>query len=54
LALEDMRRGFFAERIYLGNRDLLPWRTIGYPEACYDCRDCLSKRARSAPTGRSA
>jgi hypothetical protein len=44
-----MRRDFFAEPIYLGNRGLVPSRMIGNPGARYDYRDWIVRQNKRFP-----
>lgn len=37
--LDNTMEGFFADPIYGGNRDMVSWKTIGFPGARYDYRD---------------
>ena len=46
--------GFFADPLYLGNRDLAGWKLIGFPGTRYDYRDVLANTARATRCRRSA
>ncbi len=41
--LQDTRKGFFADPVYGGNRDMAAWRMIGFPGARYDYRDWVER-----------
>jgi gluconate 2-dehydrogenase gamma chain len=43
LLLQNTIEGYFADPIYGGNRDLGPWRMIGFPGARYDLRPYVSR-----------
>lgn len=41
--LQNTVEGYFADPIYGGNRDMGPWRMIGFPGARYDLRPFVSR-----------
>jgi gluconate 2-dehydrogenase gamma chain len=43
LLLQNVIEGYFADPIYGGNRDMGPWRMIGFPGARYDLRAWVSR-----------
>ena len=43
LLLQNTIEGYFADPIYGGNRDISPWRMIGFPGARYDLRPWVSR-----------
>ncbi len=47
--LQDTRRGFFADPIYGGNRDMAAWKMIGFPGARYDYRDWVERHNERYP-----
>jgi gluconate 2-dehydrogenase gamma chain len=59
LLLQNVIEGYFADPIYGGNRDMGPWRMIGFPGARYDLRAWVSRYGEAYPlppvglTGRS-
>ena len=38
-----MQKGFFADPIYGGNRDMVAWKMIGFPGARYDYLDWVDR-----------
>lgn len=49
LLLKDTQRGFFADPIYGGNRDMAAWKMIGFPGARYDYRDWVDRHNERFP-----
>jgi gluconate 2-dehydrogenase gamma chain len=47
--LQDTRRGFFADPVYGGNRDMAAWKMIGFPGARYDYRDWIERHNERYP-----
>jgi gluconate 2-dehydrogenase gamma chain len=47
--LQDTRRGFFADPVYGGNRDMAAWKMIGFPGARYDYRDWVERHNERYP-----
>jgi gluconate 2-dehydrogenase gamma chain len=47
--LQDTRKGFFADPIYGGNRDMAAWKMIGFPGARYDYRDWVDRHNERVP-----
>lgn len=43
LLLQNTLEGYFADPIYGGNRDMGPWRMIGFPGARYDLRPWVGR-----------
>ena len=43
LLLQNSIEGYFADPIYGGNRDMGPWRMIGFPGARYDLRAFVTR-----------
>ena len=43
LLLQNTLEGYFADPIYGGNREMGPWRMIGFPGARYDLRPFVSR-----------
>ena len=43
LLLQNTIEGYFSDPIYGGNRDMGPWRMIGFPGARYDLRSFVSR-----------
>jgi gluconate 2-dehydrogenase gamma chain len=49
LLLQNSMEGYFADPIYGGNRDMGPWRMIGFPGARYDHRPFVSRYGEAYP-----
>jgi gluconate 2-dehydrogenase gamma chain len=49
LLLQNTLEGYFADPIYGGNRDMGPWRMIGFPGARYDQRPFVSRYGEPYP-----
>ena len=49
LLLQNTIEGYFADPIYGGNRDMAPWRMIGFPGARYNYRDFVSRHGEPYP-----
>ena len=49
MLLQNVIEGYFADPIYGGNRDLAPWRMIGFPGARYDYREWVPKHGQKFP-----
>jgi len=49
LLLQNTIEGYFADPIYGGNRDLAPWRMIGFPGARYDHRPFVARFGEAYP-----
>jgi gluconate 2-dehydrogenase gamma chain len=43
LILKDTQKGFLADPIYGGNKDMASWKMIGFPGAHYDYRDWIDR-----------
>jgi gluconate 2-dehydrogenase gamma chain len=43
LILKDTQRGFLADPIYGGNKDMASWKMIGFPGTHYDYRDWIDR-----------
>jgi gluconate 2-dehydrogenase gamma chain len=43
LILKDTQKGFLADPIYGGNKDMAAWKMIGFPGAHYDYRDWIDR-----------
>jgi len=43
LILTDTRKGFLADPIYGGNKDMAAWKMIGFPGTHYDYRDWIDR-----------
>lgn len=43
LILTDTRKGFLADPIYGGNKDMVAWKMIGFPGTHYDYRDWIGR-----------
>jgi gluconate 2-dehydrogenase gamma chain len=43
LILKDTQKGFLADPIYGGNKDMASWKMIGFPGARYDYRDWIDR-----------
>jgi gluconate 2-dehydrogenase gamma chain len=43
LILTDTRKGFLADPIYGGNKDMASWKMIGFPGTHYDYRDWIDR-----------
>ena len=43
LLLQNTIEGYFSDPIYGGNRDMGPWRMIGFPGARYDLRPFVGR-----------
>jgi len=49
LLLQNTIEGYFSDPIYGGNRDMGPWRMIGFPGARYDLRSWVSRFGEPYP-----
>ena len=49
LMLKDTQKGFFADPIYGGNKDMAAWKMIGFPGARYDYRDWVDRHNERYP-----
>jgi gluconate 2-dehydrogenase gamma chain len=49
LLLKDTQRGFFADPIYGGNKDMAAWKMIGFPGARYDYREWIERHNERFP-----
>ena len=49
LLLQNTIEGYFSDPIYGGNRDMGPWRMIGFPGARYDLRPWVSRYGEPYP-----
>jgi gluconate 2-dehydrogenase gamma chain len=49
LLLQNTLEGYFADPIYGGNRDMGPWRMIGFPGARYDQRAFVTRHGEPYP-----
>ena len=49
LLLQNTVEGFFADPIYGGNREMGPWRMIGFPGARYDYRPFVARFGEAYP-----
>jgi gluconate 2-dehydrogenase gamma chain len=47
--LQNTIEGYFSDPIYGGNRDLGPWRMIGFPGAHYDYREWVPRHGQRFP-----
>ncbi|HEY1721577.1 MAG TPA: gluconate 2-dehydrogenase subunit 3 family protein [Magnetospirillaceae bacterium] len=47
--VKDTQRGFFADPIYGGNKDMAAWKMIGFPGARYDYRDWIDRHNERYP-----
>ena len=47
--LKDIQKGFFADPIYGGNRDMVAWKMIGYPGARYNYLDWIDRHNERFP-----
>ena len=52
--VKDMQKGFFADPIYGGNRDMVAWKMIGFPGARYDYLDWVGRHNERYPCRPSA
>ena len=51
LLLRNTREGYFADPVYGGNRDMGPWKMIGFPGARADFTDFIDQQGRRYPYG---
>lgn len=49
LLLQNTIEGYFADPIYGGNREMAPWRMIGFPGARYDYRSFVGRFGEAYP-----
>lgn len=49
LLLQNTIEGYFSDPIYGGNRDMGPWRMIGFPGARYDHRNFVARHGEPYP-----
>ena len=49
LLLQNTLEGYFADPIYGGNRDMGPWRMIGFPGARYNLRPFVLRYGEAYP-----
>jgi gluconate 2-dehydrogenase gamma chain len=49
LVLQNTLEGYFADPVYGGNREMGPWRMIGFPGARYDFRPFVSRFGETYP-----
>jgi gluconate 2-dehydrogenase gamma chain len=47
LLLQNTLEGYFADPLYGGNRDMGPWRMIGFPGARYDYRPFVARHGEA-------
>jgi gluconate 2-dehydrogenase gamma chain len=47
--VKDTQKGFFADPIYGGNKDMAAWKMIGFPGARYDYRDWIDRHNERYP-----
>ena len=48
-SIKDIQKGFFADPIYGGNRDMVAWKMIGFPGARYNYLDWVDRHNERFP-----
>jgi gluconate 2-dehydrogenase gamma chain len=49
MLLQNTKEGYFSDPIYGGNRDMGPWKMIGFPGAHYDYKEWVSRHGERVP-----
>jgi gluconate 2-dehydrogenase gamma chain len=47
--LQNVLEGYFSDPIYGGNKDMAPWKMIGFPGAHYNYRDWVGRHGERVP-----
>jgi gluconate 2-dehydrogenase gamma chain len=49
MLLQNTKEGYFSDPIYGGNKDMGPWKMIGFPGAHYDYKEWVNRHGERVP-----